>query len=159
MADHHLTPLCTCQLRSVWCRQRYFSRLLIKVMKRDSPAALLRSAYFSPNTVPASCDASCWTAWHAFHLEGPCSMSKLWKRNAHTSSSRFLVDDSRAQDATRAATCPARPSGEAPVLSHPSILVGSKNADMTSWCSSLLGLQVRAKLSSSACCETMAKES
>ena len=35
----------------------------------------------------------------------------------------------------------------------------SSDADMESWCCSLLGPQVRAKLSSSAYCETMAKES
>ena len=93
MADHHLTPLCTCQLRSVWCRQRYFSRLLIKVMKRDSPSTLSRSTYFSPNTVSVSCDTSCWTTCFTSQLEESCSMSKLWKRYTRTSST-ILTDDS-----------------------------------------------------------------
>jgi hypothetical protein len=65
----------------------------------------------------------------------------------------------------RAPTCSVRPSGEAPVISHASILAGSKNAhtrsdaDIVSWCSNFLGLQVRAKLRSSAYWETMTNES
>ena len=113
----------TCDWAQCMLRQICYSRLLMKTMKRDSPTALTRSAYFSPNTVPASRDASCRTACFTGHVkglkwQGSCSMSKLWTMNARTSSSRFLIDVSRAQDAMRAPTWPARTSGEAPVLSY-----------------------------------------